>query len=145
MIVVFTGSRDWTDVATVERALRQFTPKTDLVIEGGHRVYENLGVPQRREMYRIDVSLDAIVNDQAKVAGFDVLTVWAPWIRLGKYAGHYRNGVMLDIAQAMGRTANEAVVVEAFPLPQSKGTTNMMEQAKGRGIPVATHLPTLRH
>lgn len=59
-----------------------------------------------------------------------VQTVEAEWRKYGRAAGPIRNGKMLD---------EGAEQVIAIPDAQSRGTWDMVNQAKGRGVPVYVH------
>lgn len=146
-VAIFTGSREWTGITQILTALDDYDRDTDIIMEGGHRVYETLGVPRNRDMFRTDVSLDAMTHTLASQMGFDVVTVWAPWTRLDRAAGPYRNATMLRMAIAMAqaeqRSGDGEVRVEAFPLPGSRGTINMVNQAHALGVSVREWEPTL--
>ena len=73
--------------------------------------------------------VDLTADKVARKLGFQIISAPADWKTYGKAAGPIRNKQMLN----MGANA-----VYAFHqnISQSKGTKNMIEQAKKRGVPV---------
>lgn len=112
MIVIVTGSRNWTDRKTLfDRldAVHQATPIT-LLVQGGARGADHLAFQWAVER--------GITWDQ-----FD-----ADWRQYGKAAGMRRNREMLDNYPA----AN----VEAFPIGDSVGTRGCIREAQKRRMSV---------
>ena len=116
MKIVVTGSRDWDDVETVEETLSEF-PEGTILIHGNAR------------------GLDKIAAAIGEKRGFDVRAFHADWSRHGRAAGPIRNRDMLE---------QEPYIVLAFPLPDSKGTVNCMNQARDMGICVRVVKPKTR-
>jgi len=109
--LVVTGSRDWTDRACVEEALRRLP--VGRLAHGGAR------------------GLDAIAAEMATELGWEVVAYPADWSR-GKRAGSERNVRMVD--------AERPDIVLAFPLPQSRGTWHCARYAHSLGVPVFVRL-----
>lgn len=107
--VLVTGSRDWKNEAAIRQELEKLDPYTDIIIHGGCR------------------GADMMADKIAKSLGIHTARVDALWKWYPHSAGPVRNSIMLDL---------EPDLVLAFPLPQSKGTRNMIQQAKVTGIPV---------
>lgn len=106
--VMVTGSRDYTDEETVNQHLTRLVPT--VVLHGD--------AP----------GADTIAKRWAIDHGIPALGIPAAWDFYGrKVAGPKRNGWLLD--------ENPDIVI-AFPLPQSRGTWNAVDQARERGIPV---------
>jgi hypothetical protein len=108
MKVLVTGSRDWSDRAAIERGFDAMTPT--LVIHGDAK------------------GADSIAHEVAMSRGIDVARFPANWNKHGKAAGPHRNRLMHELMKPD--------VVLAFPLPQSKGTLDMMRWAEAKGTPV---------
>jgi hypothetical protein len=106
--VVVTGSRDYTDETKVRKHLAQL-PRPARVIHGNYR------------------GLDKLAARVATELGFEVKPVSADWEKHGRAAGPIRNRVMLNLRPNM---------VLAFPLEDSVGTWDTIEEARRRGIPV---------
>jgi SLOG family YspA-like protein len=108
MKVLVTGSRDWSAQWVIRERLKEAQPTT--VVEGGQ------------------TGADRIAREIATADGVDVVTYWANWKRHGKAAGPIRNQKML--------LRERPDLVLAFPLPSSRGTWDMVKQAKAAGIQV---------
>jgi len=108
MRLLVTGSRDWTDRQRVFDVLNRLRPT--VIIEGGAR------------------GLDTIVSQLAKSWGIPIITFPADWRTYGKAAGSIRNQQMLD--------EGKPDYVVAFPLPQSKGTWDMVRRARKAGLAI---------
>lgn len=106
-IVLFSGSREWTDREVVRRDLGGLPPDS-LVIEGGAR------------------GLDRIVREEAQALGIHVATVRALWDFHGKSAGYRRN-------EAMARLRPDYAF--AYPL-EGPGTRHMIRICEAECIPV---------
>jgi hypothetical protein len=124
--VIFIGSRDWIDRQTVSRVLKILKP--DLVIEGGAD------------------GLDTIVHWEAleqkiSVETFEVTK--ADWKKYGLSAGPRRNKIMLYRLLDLEEEGYE-ISVCAFPLPESKGTWDMVNKAKAAGVKTRIYKPKAR-
>lgn len=108
MKVLVTGSRDWQDRAAITEGFAITEPT--LVIHGDAK------------------GADSIADAVAATAGIDRAKFPANWNRHGKSAGPHRNRLMFDITQPD--------LVLAFPLPQSRGTWDMVEYARSKGCAV---------
>ena len=111
---LFSGSRNWSDEAPVREIIFALPPGST-VVHGGAK------------------GLDSIAGKLAKERGLKVEAHPvhpAEWTRLGKSAGPARNQRMVDLG---------ADVVYAFPLPGSKGTRVLIEQATTAGLQVIVH------
>jgi len=114
MRVLVTGSRDWTDGRAIYDALDRFhgeDERIEVVIEGGAK------------------GADRFARSWGRGRGLPVLTVEANWAFYPMNAGHIRNGWLLKY----GRPD----LVLAFPLPQSKGTWDMVKQAMAAQVKVS--------
>lgn len=113
MKVLVCGSRDWIKYHVIRRRLAELPEDTE-IIEGG--------AP----------GADLMAKDAARSLGLDYVEHGANWIRHPKAAGPIRNRKMLD------RNPDIELVI-AFPLPQSKGTIDMIDEARKRGIEVEVY------
>ncbi len=109
-VVVVTGSRDWADAEAVFMRLSR-EPGGTHFIDGG-----------------CETGVDLMVRDYCQQSGRMNSTMWAPWRAFQRKAGPIRNGWMLKVYKPD--------LVIAFPLPQSRGTVDCMDQAKELKIPV---------
>jgi YspA, cpYpsA-related SLOG family len=107
LIVLFCGSRDWSDRERIRRDLESL-PEGSVVIEGGAR------------------GADRIARVQARDLGLHVATVAALWDHYGRSAGYRRN-------EAMARLQPDFVY--AYPLG-GPGTAQMIALAEAACIPV---------
>lgn len=112
MKVLVCGSRDWSDFPAIRTRLTEL-PDDAEIIEGGQR------------------GADLMAKAAAQAIGLDYVEYGANWTRYSNGAGPIRNRKMLD------RESPDLII--AFPLPQSKGTLNMITEAKKRGIEVEIH------
>lgn len=120
-LILFTGSRNWTDTNAVDEVFGEdLMYRRDIIVEGGHRWHDEFGNVQ------VDRSLDAIAWSLAGERGFSSYTFRAPWDNFRKRAGSLRN-------EHMARLLPDYTY--AFPLPGSKGTWDMVRRIKGRGLP----------
>ncbi len=107
-VVLFCGSREWTDRARIRADLERL-PEGSVVIEGG--------AP----------GADRIAREEAEALGLHVATVRARWDFFGRSAGYRRN-------EAMARLQPEFVY--AYPLGESRGTRQMIQIAERECIQV---------
>jgi YspA, cpYpsA-related SLOG family len=116
--ILVTGSRDWSDVGTIRRALvRHYSPGNTLVSGA------------------CPTGADAIAEGIWEELGGKVERHPADWRRYGRSAGPRRNREMV----ALG-----ASVCLAFILDHSPGATGCATAAKSAGIPVELHHATSR-
>jgi hypothetical protein len=108
--ILFCGSRDWTDRKAIADVMK-LLPKGTVIIEG-----EAPGA-------------DSIAREEALRLGFIVVPFEANWKKFGRAAGPIRNARMLD----QGRP--DAVVAFHDDIEASKGTKNMLKQAREAGLP----------
>lgn len=117
--ILVTGSRDWTDEATISRALADAWSRT-----GRH--------PGA-----------TLVHGACHLGGADIIArdIWRSWglpdephpaarDASGRLLGPERNAHMVNLG---------ADLCLAFPLPTSRGTRNCVRLAKEAGIPVTTY------
>ena len=111
MRALICGSRDWTYEGPIKRVLLQLKGAGfTTIIHGDAR------------------GADRTAGKWADFFGLEVIKFPANWKRDGIGAGPKRNQQMLDEGKP------DRVV--AFPLPQSKGTWDMVRRARKAGIPV---------
>ena len=114
-VVIVTGSRNWADESAIERRLRRY-PKGTILIHGDARGADTIAARVGRKM------------------GFQVLAI--PYFGdLKKLGGHERNTLLVNLGVTF-RTSKYRVSVEAFPMPDSRGTWDCVEQARERDLPV---------
>lgn len=125
--ILVTGSRVWTDVATLEATLLAHGP--GIVIHGA--CYPKPDRWGNRRLISADYIADVFVTKMA----WEGRTEWpdaephpADW-SLGKAAGMLRNGLMVDLG---------ADVCLAFPMGSSVGTWDCVRRARAAGI--ETHI-----
>lgn len=108
--VIIAGSRNFNDFELLEKKMLHFlqNQKNVVVLCGGARGADDLG------------------RQFAEKHGFAVEMFPADWKKFGKRAGVLRN-------REMARTASGCVV---FWDGQSKGSANMIEEAKRAGVPL---------
>lgn len=120
MIVLVTGDRKWKNEAKIAKALYKRRKKIKLVIQGGA------------------AGADTIAKIRADLLGLLCITADANWAFFGRSAGPIRNNLMLKIAMAFAEYTDDELLVLAFHsnLKESKGTMNMITQAKKHRIKV---------
>ncbi len=113
MLIVVSGSRDWTDAQRVFASLALYIQdRTDvIVVHGGCR------------------GLDLLAASAARSMGCSVREVLADWATYGRRAGPVRNRAMLDMVQ-------ELVLYFHDDLDASKGTKDLVTEARRRGLKV---------
>lgn len=104
------GSRDWALIPPIERAILAAKPL--VVIEGCAR------------------GADTIAENIAGDNHIPLMHFPANWDRDGKAAGPLRNTAMLE------RGKPDLVLAFTPNITASKGTRNMVTQAKGKGVPI---------
>lgn len=111
MRVLVCGDRNWADYVAIRRELSK-CPRGTVVIEGDCR------------------GADRIAGEVAEALGFEVVRYPANWAAFGRGAGLVRNRQML--------MEGKPDVVLAFhaDLAASRGTANMLAQARAAGVPV---------
>lgn len=114
-VVLIAGDRNWADEAPIRTLLVELKAEHGLdllVVCGGAR------------------GVDTIAATISTELGIDLVVVPANWVGRPKYAGPYRNKLMLDLMPV-----DEVVAVHRW-LPKSKGTKDLVQRAEKRGIPV---------
>ena len=112
--VVITGSRDWTETAPIEQALRG----ADALIVGD-----------------CPTGADAIALQTAKAWDIIAIVLTADWKGLGKKAGPVRNQAIADRA-ASELAGGMEVCCYAFPLAGSRGTHDCRQRLERAGFRV---------
>ena len=108
MKVLVTGSRKWTDYETIYKRLTML-PRDSIVIEGGAS------------------GSDTLARTAAFQLGLARVRIKPKWEIYGRSAGALRNRAMLDLKPDL---------VLAFRVAMSSGTTDCIDEARMRGIPV---------
>lgn len=124
MIVLACGDREWTDKALIECTLaylRTHRSEPLTVIEGRCRGADRLAGQWAARM---------------RAHGVGWVAFPADWNRYGKGAGPIRNRQMLDWMLLARASHTLGVVAFHDRLEASKGTKNMVVQAKAAGVPV---------
>ncbi len=120
--ILVTGSRDWTDAATIRQALA--------------KAWQDLGHDRGTVLVHGDCHLggaDKIAADTWRAWGMPDEPHPAEMGPDGHVLGPKRNAHMVSLG---------ADVCLAFPLPSSRGTRNCMRLAREAGIPVRVYTPT---
>lgn len=118
MRILITGSREWSDVATIDRALFDALP--GIPMDPRRHTVVHGGAP----------GADYIAGVLAEQKGMRVVVYPARWDVYGKAAGPIRNLLMAKAG---------ADVCLAFPLGESTGTRHAMRAARMFGIPVLNY------
>lgn len=116
--ILITGSRDWTDVDRIHRALVEVW-NDDLACD-----------PEIILIHGAATGADTIAGEIATAFGWSMEVYPADWERFGKAAGPIRNNQMV---------ATGADVCLAFPMAHSRGTVHCMKAAERAGIPVRVY------
>lgn len=106
------GDRRWTDGFLIKQILAEMKDRIEVVIEGECR------------------GVDLLARKAAWELGLTVLPFPADWATYGPRAGPIRNKQMLD----EGRP--NQVLAFHDSIETSKGTKNMIQQARSRGLPI---------
>ena len=107
--ILVCGGRDYSDWLSIANVLIRY-PVGTTVIQGEAR------------------GADYIAKNIALSLGFEIEGYYANWKYLGRSAGPLRNQEMLD--------SGKPDIVIAFPMPNSRGTWDMVARAKRAGVPV---------
>lgn len=110
MRVLICGDRNWEDVRAIEEFISKL-PKDTIIIHGLCR------------------GADIIADDMAHKHGLKILKFPAEWHKYGKAAGPIRNKKMIVDGKP------DEVVAFHNNLSKSRGTVNMIKQARIYGIP----------
>ena len=113
MIVMITGSRSWTDEATIRAVLRGLPANTTILHGGYHR------------------GADEIADRVARELGFAVEVMPADWQKHGRAAGPIRNAAM----------AQRCASAIAFWDGASRGTASAIAEVRKRGKQVDVFTP----
>lgn len=113
MKILVCGSRDYLDYDFVEEVLSSYGSELTGIVHGAAR------------------GADTLAGDYGRSANIPVEEYPADWGTHGRAAGHIRNTKML----AEGKPD----LVIAFQMNNSKGTQNMINQAKKAGIAVEVY------
>jgi len=108
MKTIICGSRTIENKALLKELILYFQLKLSSIISGGARGADKIG------------------EDFAKENSIPLTIIKAEWDIYGKYAGYRRNKQMAEIAEA----------VIALWNGESKGTKNMIDIAKRKGLPI---------
>ena len=109
MRVLCCGDRNWSSYKIIRRELEKLRSDT-IIIEGCAN------------------GADSISGDIASEIGYRLLEFPADWNKYGRAAGPIRNKQMLDEGKP------DLVLAFHSNIENSRGTKNMIEQAKKRGI-----------
>lgn len=82
------------------------------------------------------LGVDSFANLWAKDQGWGTRRFPADWKRFGKQAGPIRNQEMIE---TMAEEGTPVELVLAFPIPESRGTWDMVERAVFNRIPVRVY------
>jgi predicted NAD-dependent protein-ADP-ribosyltransferase YbiA (DUF1768 family) len=112
MRVLICGARDWTNEDVIQKKIQDLQQEDLTIIAGGCK------------------GVDTIAEQSARNLGIPVIVFPAEWDKFGRAAGPIRNKQML--------TEGKPNLVIAFhpDLENSKGTKDMVFQARKNGIPV---------
>jgi len=111
MKILVTGSRNWTDWATIYNSLKVYPEGTELI-------------------HGAAPGADRIAMWCGRALGFKIHGHPAKWNLYGDNAGPIRNEEMLN------RHRGSITRVYAYPLPNSVGTIDMIQRAMRAGIKV---------
>jgi len=114
MRIIICGDRYWRDTGIIEKYIKAL-PKDTVVIQGICR------------------GADLIARHHALNQGLTVQDFRAEWELFGRGAGPMRNRRMLEEGKP------DLVVAFHDYIDQSKGTKDMLKQAKEHGIPTELH------
>lgn len=126
LVVLVSGSRDWTDHELIRKVLRQLpSAKNRLLIHGDCR------------------GCDRIAAYIGLQEGFKVKSFPAKWWFLGQKAGPIRNTEMLNyLAECRKKGQRTFVVAFHDNLEKSKGTADLVKKAEEMGFLVPLYRET---
>src|SRR6188508_2429115 len=110
MKVLVCGDRNWTDIWAIYDVLHRLD-RGSTIIHGAAR------------------GADTMAGTIAKKLGFTIISVPAQWEKHGRAAGPIRNKKMLDLNP-------DLVLAFHKDIENSKGTKNMVEIARKKGVEV---------
>lgn len=113
--ILVCGDRNWSDSDKIKTVLTEFPSNDSVVIHGGCR------------------GADTIAGNVAKEYGMNVVVFQAEWGKYGRGAGPIRNKKMLDEGKP------DIVIAFHSDISSSKGTKNMIEQARKKGVEVVLY------
>lgn len=116
MKILVCGSRDWSDRATIERALLALPAET-IVVHGFCR------------------GADLLAGSVARSLGMTVRFYPADWEKYGRSAGPRRNAEMLR-AEHLPSEPIDLCLAFHDDIERSRGTLDMVTKARGAGIEV---------
>ena len=114
MRVIICGDRYWMDKSMIQRYINTLPPEA-VIIQGTAR------------------GADKIALDFARLKGHNVMGYHADWNKYGRAAGPIRNKRMIVEGKP------DLVVAFHNNIEESKGTKDMLKQAKEHGIPTELH------
>lgn len=123
--IIVAGSRDYKDYATladvldklIEKLNTQVIDKSEIeIVSGGCRGADELG-----ERYAKESCIKCVIFP-------------ADWGKYGRSAGPFRNNQMAEYAASADRG-----ILVAFPIGESRGTRNMIDIARQRGLEVEVY------
>lgn len=130
MRVLVCGDRNWTDRQTILKRLSDLPYDQGIIIIHGCNGYLPNGHTCKTDADLLSAirGVDALAHQVTKELGMIPMPTWPDW-SVGRSAGPQRNRVMLSY---------EPDLVIAFHdnIAESRGTANMIAQAKKAGIPV---------
>lgn len=118
MILIVTGSRNWKDQEFIFEAL-DFVTRDESIVSLFH------GAAKGADHHALE---------WAKLNGYTARAFIPRWDELGPAAGPVRNKDMVDAGLDAAKALGEKVVLVAFRLNNSKGTTRTIEYAARKGI-----------
>ena len=118
MILIITGDRKWKNRPKIGKEIHRRRKKVSLLIQGGAE------------------GADLIADDYAKLLGIPTAQFDANWPFHRRAAGPIRNYNQLKFGMAIAEALKEQLLVLAFHsnLKKSKGTKNMIEQARKKKV-----------
>ena len=122
--IIITGSREWTDQEPIRAVLLNALLSCECLIVV-HGACEGA-----------DMSAEFFCREM----GIRSLLMPAKWKRDGKQAGPLRNSEMINVAHSLAFCGYD-VEVHAFPMPNSKGTWDLVRKSEDAGFKVTVHKP----
>ena len=139
-IVVWTGSRDYNNPDNIAKIMVHHLARFHLVGDctGVDSLIKQQLDQQGATILQCSDQVSFNQLDLATITGTVVIVFIAEWKGLGKRAGPIRNGVMLQCAQILAQKYESTTQLVAIHpnLAESKGTTNMINQARRKNIPI---------